>query len=238
VTLVSLFSVAHVHSSWHCCCWAGAIEGIAISPTASTTFFSIVASLRDIVLAFQFDENVSPLHVTCRLPRKLACDHGRRPNQEHAMATLAVLLSLHILSAVVWVGGMFAAYMCLRPAVGALEPPQRLRLWRAFFQKFFPWVWAAVLLLLGSGYWMLIMTFGGFAGAPLYINLMQALAWAMIALFVWLFHGPWLAFKRAVDAQDWPAAAVRINRIRQIIMINLPLGLIVIAIGSTGRFWG
>ena len=83
------------------------------------------------------------------------------------MATLAVLLSLHILSAVVWVGGMFAAYMCLRPAVGALEPPQRLRLWRAFFQKFFPWVWAAVLLLLASGYWMLIMTFGGFAVAPL-----------------------------------------------------------------------
>ena len=37
---------------------------------------------------------------------------------------------------------------------------------------------------------------------------------------------------------NWTAAAVRINRIRQIIMINLPLGLIVIAIGSTGRFWG
>ena len=154
------------------------------------------------------------------------------------MATLAVLLSLHILSAVVWVGGMFAAYMCLRPAAGALEPPQRLRLWRAFFQKFFPWVWAAVLLLLASGYWMLIMTFGGFAGAPLYINLMQALAWAMIALFVWLFHGPWLAFKRAVDAQDWPAAAVRFILIRMIIIINLRLGLLVFAMGSTGRFWG
>ena len=161
-----------------------------------------------------------------------------RPNPEAALATLAVLLCLHILSAVVWVGGMFAAYMCLRPAAGALEPPQRLRLWRAFFQKFFPWVWAAVLLLLASGYWMLITTFGGFAGAPLYINLMQALAWVMIALFVWLFHGPWLAFKRAVDAQDWPAAAAHINSIRQIIMINLPLGLIVIAVGGTGRLWG
>ena len=161
-----------------------------------------------------------------------------RPNPEAALATLAVLLCLHILSAVVWVGGMFAAYMCLRPAAGALEPPQRLRLWRAFFQKFFPWVWAAVLLLLVSGYWMLITTFGGFAGAPLYINLMQALAWVMIALFVWLFHGPWLAFKRAVDAQDWPAAAAHINCIRQIIMINLPLGLVVIAVGGTGRLWG
>jgi uncharacterized membrane protein len=55
---------------------------------------------------------------------------------------------------------------------------------------------------------------------------------------MWLFHGPWLKFKRAVDAQDWPAAGAQIERIRQIIMINLPLGLIVVVIGGTGRFWG
>ena len=71
-------------------------------------------------------------------------------------------LTLHILGAVVWVGGMFAAYVCLRPAAGALEPPQRLELWRAFFAKFFPWVWVSVLLLLVSGYWMLLTSFGGF----------------------------------------------------------------------------
>jgi len=147
-------------------------------------------------------------------------------------------LTFHILGAVVWVGGMFAAYMCLRPAAGALEPPHRLRLWRAFFAKFFPWVWAAVALLLTSGYWMLLTTFGGFAGAPIYIDLMQGIGWLMIALYVWLFHGPWLKFKRAVDAQDWPAAAAHLNRIRQVIMINLPLGLIVVVIGGSGRYWG
>lgn len=113
-----------------------------------------------------------------------------------------------------------------------------MRLWRNFFAKFLPWVWVSVLLLLASGYWMLVKGFGGFAEAPLYINLMQAIGWVMIALFVWLFHGPWLAFKRAVDAQDWPAAAANLNRIRQIIMVNLPLGLIVVVIGGSGRFWG
>lgn len=152
------------------------------------------------------------------------------------MITLA--LTLHILSAVVWVGGMFAAYVCLRPAAGALETPQRLGLWRRFFQKFFPWVWVSVLLLLLSGYWMLVAHFGGFAGAPLYINLMQMLGLVMVALYLWLFHGPWLAFKRAVDAQDWPTAGAQLNRIRQIIAVNLPLGLIVTAIGGTGRYWG
>jgi uncharacterized membrane protein len=154
------------------------------------------------------------------------------------MMETTLALTLHILGAVVWVGGMFAAYVCLRPAAGALEPPQRLALWRRFFAKFFPWVWVSILLLLASGYWMLLTTFGGFKGAPLYINLMQTIGLVMIALFVWLFHGPWLKFKRAVEAQDWPSAAAQLNRIRQIIMINLPLGLIVVMIGGSGRFWG
>jgi uncharacterized membrane protein len=99
----------------------------------------------------------------------------------------AVALALHIFGAVVWVGGMFAIYVCLRPALSTLEPPQRLRLMRVTLQKFFPWVWLAILLLLASGYWMLFTTFGGFAGAGMYIHLMQMIGWLMIALFVW----PW-----------------------------------------------
>jgi uncharacterized membrane protein len=84
------------------------------------------------------------------------------------MAALA--FALHILGAVVWVGGMFAIYVCLRPALVTLETPQRLQLMRATFQKFFPWVWIAILLLLASGYWMLFTTFGGFAGAGLHVR--------------------------------------------------------------------
>ena len=154
------------------------------------------------------------------------------------MMQTTLALTLHVLGAVVWVGGMFAAYLCLRPAAGALEAPQRLTLWRNFFAKFFPWVWVSVLLLLASGYWMLLTTFGGFAGAPLYINLMQTLGLIMVVLYLWMFHGPWLKFKRAVDAKDWPGAGGQLNRIRQIILVNLPLGLVVVVIGGTGRFWG
>ena len=93
-------------------------------------------------------------------------------------------------------------------------------------------MWLAILLLLASGYWMLFTTFGGFVGAGLYIHLMQMIGWLMIALFVWLFHGPWLTFKRAVDAEDWPSAGATLNRIRQIIAVNLPLGLLVVVIGG------
>jgi uncharacterized membrane protein len=150
----------------------------------------------------------------------------------------AVAIAGHIFGAVVWVGGMFAIYVCLRPALGELEAPARLRLMRTTFQSFFPWVWAAILLLLASGYWMVFATFGGFSHLRLHINLMQAFGWVMIALFVWLFHGPWLKFKRAVDAKDWPSAGANLDRIRQIIAVNLPLGLLVVIIGASGRYWG
>ena len=39
---------------------------------------------------------------------------------------MALLVALHVLAAVVWVGGMFFAYMVLRPAAGPLETAERL----------------------------------------------------------------------------------------------------------------
>ncbi len=154
------------------------------------------------------------------------------------MLQTAFALAFHILGAVVWVGGMFAAYLCLRPAAGPLAPPEKFGMWRRFFVTFFIWVWVSILLLLLSGYWMVVTTFGGFAGMPLYIHIMQGIGWLMVALYAFLFHGPWLKFKRAVDAQDWATAGAQLNRIRRIITINLPLGLIVVVIGGTGRYWG
>ena len=86
---------------------------------------------------------------------------------------LAIALTLHLLSAVVWVGGMFAAYLCLRPAAGPLEAPQRLSLWRRFFAKFFLWVWASVVLLLATGIWMVMASKNSWTppGTPVEVTL-------------------------------------------------------------------
>ena len=54
---------------------------------------------------------------------------------------------IHILAVLVWVGGMFFAYVILRPsAVITLQPPERLCLWDAVFKRFFGWVWVAICL--------------------------------------------------------------------------------------------
>ena len=66
---------------------------------------------------------------------------------------MGIALLLHVLAAVVWVGGMFFAYAALRPvAVSQLEPPLRLALWAGVFSKFFPWVFVAIAILLITGF--------------------------------------------------------------------------------------
>ena len=57
---------------------------------------------------------------------------------------------LHALAAVVWVGGMFFARLVLAPAAASLEPGPRLTLWSRVLGRFFPWVFAAIILLLGA----------------------------------------------------------------------------------------
>jgi uncharacterized membrane protein len=150
---------------------------------------------------------------------------------------LVFLLALHLLAALFWVGGMAFAYFVLRPAAGPLEPPLRLALWRRVFGIFLPWVGVAIVVLLGSGYAMLSVYFGGFAGAPLYINVMQGLAIIMVLLFLHLFFAPWKRFRAALDAGKPSDAAVALNQIRQIVAINLVLGVAVVIVGGTGRYW-
>ena len=82
-----------------------------------------------------------------------------------AIATIALIL--HIFSAVVWVGGMFFALFVLRPATAALEPGPRLDLWLRVFERFFAWVFAAIVLLLASGYAMIFGVYAGFSGIGL-----------------------------------------------------------------------
>jgi uncharacterized membrane protein len=150
---------------------------------------------------------------------------------------MAMLVALHALAGVAWVGGMFFAYMCLRPSAGPLEPRLRLALWQRVFSRFFPWVWASIAVLLASGYAMLFLHFGGFKGAGVHIHVMQATGIVMMLLFLHLFFAPWRRFSRAVEAGHFDSAAHSLNQMRRIVAINLVLGLITIAAGASGRFW-
>lgn len=150
----------------------------------------------------------------------------------------AIMTMVHAIAAVVWVGGMVFAHQILRPTLGFLEPPQRLTLWAAVFHRFFIAVWAAIAVLLATGYHMVFAEYGGFDQAGIYIHLMHGNALLMTALFVFLFFVPYPRYRAFVAAQDWRDAAAQLNLIRRIVGVNMVLGLINIAVGSSGRLWG
>jgi uncharacterized membrane protein len=149
---------------------------------------------------------------------------------------VALLIALHVLAVVVWVGGMFFAYLVLRPSA-ALPSETRLALWHRVFRRFFPFVWSSIVVLLLSGYGMIFLSFGGFAGARLYIHIMQGIGIVMMLLFLHLFFGPWRRFSEAVEKMHFPEAAQHLAQIRRIVAANLVLGLLTIIVGAGGRFW-
>lgn len=141
--------------------------------------------------------------------------------------------SLHLLAAVVWVGGMFFAWMVLRPAaVNALEVPPRLGLWLEVFTRFFYWVWAAVVVLPVTGVGMLHLRFSGFDNAPRYVDVMIGLFVVMLALFLRIQILQLPELRRAVAAQEWANGGAVLGRIRRLVGINVLLGLIVVAIAG------
>jgi uncharacterized membrane protein len=142
---------------------------------------------------------------------------------------------LHILGFTVWIGGMFFAYMVLRPVAAVrLEPAQRLPLWEGVFGKFFPWVWGAVALILVSGLYMMAQI----GKPPFYILAMFVLGIVMMLIFTHVFFAPYRRLKRAVGVQDWKAGGAALVQIRMLVGINLSIGLATIAIGALGRLGG
>jgi len=147
---------------------------------------------------------------------------------------MQIPIFLHVLGVTVWVGGMFFAYVCLRPAAALLlEPPQRLRLWDGTFGRFFPWVWVAVAFILMSGFYM-IWLMGGFADAPHHVHVMLLLGVAMTLIFAFVYFAPYRRLRRFVAAQDWKQAGAALGQIRKLVGVNLTLGILTITVGTLG----
>ena len=143
-----------------------------------------------------------------------------------------LLHALHVLGAVVWVGGMVFALFVLRPALGPLAPAQRISLTGAVFARFFRIVWHAMPIVILSGYGLVFGVNGGFGMVHPLVHVMHATGLAMAVVFAALFFGPWAGMRTALAAGDMPAAAAAAERIRKRVLVNAILGLITIALAA------
>lgn len=148
----------------------------------------------------------------------------------------ALAITLHVLAAIIWVGGMFFGFLAVRPALADVDTKQRARLWVGIFRRFFPWVWGCIVVLLGSGFYLASDAFDGLAHAPVFVHVMMGLGILMMLLFGHLFFAPYKRLKQAVATGDDELAKKSMAQIRITMAVNLSLGLVVVLVAMLGSF--
>ena len=139
----------------------------------------------------------------------------------------------HVLSIIVWIGGMVFAHFFLRPAVQELEPPQRVRLMHGVLRRFFAAVAVAVLVALSTGLGMIgtvsVLSEGAFS-MPRDWSIMATLGVVMMGIFAYLYFAPFTRLEHAVAAADWPQGGQALARIRAGVGVNLAIGTVIVVV--------
>lgn len=148
---------------------------------------------------------------------------------------MSILIALHVVAALIWVGGLFFLLMAARPAAFSMPVSERMPLFSKMLGRFFLWVWLSIIVLLVTGY-MMIHALGGMAVVPSTVHIMQGLGWLMVLMFGHIFFAPWRRMRTALHAGALMDASRALNQIRVLASIALILGLIVVVIAAGGRY--
>ena len=152
----------------------------------------------------------------------------------------AILKTVHLLSVIVWIGGMVFAHFFLRPALVTLEAPERLRLMHAVLGRFFNAVLVASGLALATGTWMIgriakqTVQAGARFNMPVEWMVMALLGVVMVVIFGHIRFALYKRLTRAVTAAAWPAGAAALASIRTWVIVNLVIGVVIVAVTLLG----
>ncbi len=148
----------------------------------------------------------------------------------------ATLKLIHLLALIVWIGGMVFAHFFLRPAAQPLPPTLRVPLMLGVLQRFFAAVGVAVVLVLGTGLWMVgrvakeAVQSGGQFSMPLSWTVMATLGLVMMAIFGHIRFALFKRLQRAAAASDWAAGGQALASIRSWVLVNLWIGVAIVAV--------
>ena len=150
---------------------------------------------------------------------------------------MGIALTLHLLAATVWVGGLAFAFAGLRPATAELDAAHRVKMWSDALGAFALWIWAAIVILLVTGFWMIFRLPDGMKGAGMHVHLMLGLGVLMMLMQGHLQFAPLRRLRQAVAGGHWGDAGKALGQVRLLIAIQLAFGLATVAIASGGRYF-
>ena len=147
------------------------------------------------------------------------------------MTPHSIAIALHVLGAILWVGGLYFMVSILRPvAEELLEPPLRQALMYKTMGRFFVRLWVIVLGILATGFFMIFMVYGGFGALPVRIHVMTTIGLVMTAIFAYVHGIVYPAVGRALSHQNYKEGKRMIHRIRDLARVNLGLGTLLVLI--------
>ena len=141
----------------------------------------------------------------------------------------SLVLALHLISIIMWIGGGAYAAVVLRPSLSLLDQTQRNSVHLQTMARFFKGLTHAIPTTLITG-WLLVLHEGGFANAPWTTNVMQLLGLIMAALFVRMYMGTYQKLRRAIRPQGSGFDSVR----KQVLVI-VALGIITVLAACLGH---
>lgn len=147
------------------------------------------------------------------------------------MATFNILLAVHVLSVVWWIGGVFTVTASLLPIFDRLPPPERIQRIKQFEGRFANQARIAVVLAGISGFWMLKLKYG-------FAYLHQGGWWIGLMMLVWALFAVMLFIAEPLRL---PAKLGLIQKPRAFLMLHavlLTLALAAIACGVVGARGG
>ena len=148
----------------------------------------------------------------------------------------SIIVFLHVISAVIWVGGMIAIRFAVHYSIQNIEDP-KIKLARTLelLKRFFNMVIPAILTLLITAIIMIIAL--GFKGTELYnVVVIKEIIWSIMTLIIITIYIRRIKAQKAFDNNDFLNAKNNLLPIATyFIPVNIVLGLVAIFLGITLR---
>lgn len=160
------------------------------------------------------------------------------------MTLYNLVVTLHVLAALFWLGGMFFLALVGAPVLRAVEPPElRRELFARLGGRYRSWGWGAIGLLLVTGFWNLhlrgVLTTGIMGEAAFWTSPFgRALAWKLVLVTAMLVfqavHDFWLGPKagqvragspEAILLRRWAAWLARISALLGLVLVYVAVRL-------------
>lgn len=153
-----------------------------------------------------------------------------------------ILKTAHLLSIILWIGGMIFSRYFLGPAAAKLEPQTRATLMQDTLGRFFRMVSYAVAIALISGIWMtgrvakMAIVAGTNFSLPLPWVAMMGLGFIMAGFFLLIRYSLYTKLVKQVAAADWQGADNSLLTLRNWVGANLVIGLLILLTMGVGPY--